>query len=79
MPDYELGEKTCLYVVPRDGVDDLTLEDITEPLRDEIAVYKLPERLEVIDEIPRNSIGKILKTDLREDIEEQLRSEGTLE
>lgn len=79
MPDPEMGERTCVYVVPQDGVDDLSLEDITEPLRDEVAVYKLPERLEVVEEIPRNPVGKILKTDLRADIEEKLADEGTLE
>jgi acyl-CoA synthetase (AMP-forming)/AMP-acid ligase II len=76
MPDPELGERTCIYVVPQDGVDDLTLEDITQPLREEVAVYKLPERLEVVDEIPRNPVGKILKTELRADIEEKLAAEG---
>jgi non-ribosomal peptide synthetase component E (peptide arylation enzyme) len=37
-----------------------------------IAVYKLPERLKIIDEIPRNPVGKILKTQLREDVKEKL-------
>ncbi|MEF8901722.1 MAG: class I adenylate-forming enzyme family protein [Halovenus sp.] len=76
MPDPRLGERTCLYVVPQDSVDDLTLEDITDPLREEVAVYKLPERLEVVDEIPRNPVGKILKTELRADIEAKLEAEG---
>lgn len=75
MPDPELGERTCIYVVPRDDVDNLTLEDTTEPLEGEVAVYKLPERLEVIDEIPRNPVGKILKTELREDIRAKLETQ----
>lgn len=79
MPDPDLGEKTCIYVVPRDDVTDLTLGDVTGPLEDEVAIYKHPERLEVIDEIPRNPVGKILKTDLREDIRAKLEAEGKLE
>jgi non-ribosomal peptide synthetase component E (peptide arylation enzyme) len=37
-----------------------------------IAVYKIPERLEIIDAIPRNPVGKILKKNLREDIKKKL-------
>ncbi len=38
------------------------------------ASYKLPERLEVIDAIPRNPVGKILKSELRENIKKKLES-----
>lgn len=72
MPDPDLGEKTCVYVVLQDGVTELTLDEVTAPLKDEMAVYKLPERLEVVESIPRNPVGKILKTELREDIESKL-------
>jgi non-ribosomal peptide synthetase component E (peptide arylation enzyme) len=37
-----------------------------------IAVYKIPERLEIINAIPRNPVGKILKKVLREDIKKKL-------
>jgi len=37
-----------------------------------IAVYKIPERLEIIAAIPRNPVGKILKKELREDIRKKL-------
>ena len=40
-------------------------------MRDQsIAIYKLPERLEVIQSIPRNPVGKVLKRELREKIKE---------
>jgi acyl-CoA synthetase (AMP-forming)/AMP-acid ligase II len=72
MPDEVMGEKTCIYVVPNTG-EAVTLEEITSFMREQgIAVYKLPERLEIIDEIPRNPVGKILKTQLREDVKEKL-------
>ncbi len=37
-----------------------------------VAVYKLPERLEIVEIIPRNPVGKILKKELREDIKREL-------
>jgi non-ribosomal peptide synthetase component E (peptide arylation enzyme) len=37
-----------------------------------LAVYKIPERVEVMDAIPRNAVGKILKKNLREDIRKKL-------
>jgi non-ribosomal peptide synthetase component E (peptide arylation enzyme) len=37
-----------------------------------LAVYKIPERVEIMDAIPRNAVGKILKKKLREDIRKKL-------
>jgi non-ribosomal peptide synthetase component E (peptide arylation enzyme) len=37
-----------------------------------IAAYKLPERLEIIEAIPRNPVGKIMKKVLREDIKKKI-------
>ncbi len=47
----------------------MTLPEIVEYLRGlGIATFKLPERLELRDELPRNPLGKVLKRDLREDL-----------
>ena len=44
-----------------------TLEEIEAYLREEgIATFKLPERLEIRDDLPRNPLGKILKRELRD-------------
>jgi len=52
----------------------MTLEDLTSYMKERgVAVYKLPERMEIIDEIPRNPVGKILKSRLREDIKKKLK------
>jgi len=67
-PDEIMGEKTCVYVVPR-GEATVQLEDIASFMKEKgIAAYKIPERLEIVKEIPRNPVGKILKKVLREDI-----------
>jgi len=65
-PDERMGEKVCVVVVPNPG-EDLTLEEIIDYLREkDIAVYKLPERLEIIDVMPRNALNKIEKNKLKE-------------
>ncbi len=75
MADRDLGERTCVYAVPREG-HTLTLETIVSFLKEAgMAVYKLPERLEVVDAIPRNSVGKILKAELRKDIANKIKAE----
>ncbi|WP_375001658.1 class I adenylate-forming enzyme family protein [Aeromicrobium sp. CTD01-1L150] len=65
-PDEVLGERLCLVVVPRDAGRPPTLESIVEHLRDGgLAVYKLPERVELAEALPRNPVGKLLKRELR--------------
>jgi len=67
-PDEILGERACAVVVPRPG-ETVSLAEIVEYLRGlGIATFKLPERLELRDELPRNSLGKILKRELREEL-----------
>lgn len=65
VPDATLGEKICVYLVPRGepvGLDELRAFLTGRGL----AGYKLPDRLEVVDELPRTSVGKVDKRLLRE-------------
>ncbi len=72
MPDENLGERTCVYVVPGPGKT-VTLEGIVAFMKElGSAVYKLPERIEIVEEIPRNPVGKIIKKELRRDIADKL-------
>ena len=66
VPDAMLGERVCAFVVPRAGAT-ITLDTIAAFLRDEkqIAGFKIPERIEIVDALPRNAVGKILKRELR--------------
>jgi len=67
VPDEIMGEKTCIYVVPKDKAQPPTLEDIVGHLKQiGVAAYKLPEHIEYLDTIPRNPVGKILKAQLRQ-------------
>lgn len=68
MPDPRLGERNCLCVVLKKG-GDLTLAEVSEFLRDQVATYKLPERLEVFDELPFTPTGKIQRFMLQKQVE----------
>ncbi|MFJ8075461.1 class I adenylate-forming enzyme family protein [Streptomyces sp. NPDC096176] len=68
LPDDERGERVCAVVERAPGAADPTLEELTAHLRGEgLSVHKLPERLEVVDALPRNeALRKVLKYKLRE-------------
>ncbi len=75
MVDENLGERTCVYVVPKPDKS-VDLKSVTEFMNQNgVAVYKLPERVEVVEAIPRNAVGKIIKTQLRQDIAEKLKQQ----
>ncbi|GAA0897373.1 (2,3-dihydroxybenzoyl)adenylate synthase [Pseudonocardia zijingensis] len=72
MPDRELGERVCLYVVPRPGAA-VTLEEIRAAMQSiGVARFKLPEHLVLVDELATTKVGKIDKKALRSDIAERL-------
>lgn len=74
MPDEIMGERTCIYVVAKPG-ETVTLEEIVAFMKEKgLAVYKIPERLEMIDAIPRNAVGKVTKHVLRADIIKKLKA-----
>jgi len=65
-PDRDLGERVGVFAVAAPDADAPTLEELVDHLRgQEIASYKLPERLEYLDTLPRNPVGKVVKPDLR--------------
>lgn len=77
MPDPVMVERACAFVVIA-GDEEPTLPELTAYLRDRgLAVQKVPERLETIDELPKNLAGKVQKFKLRERIEGLLALEGT--
>lgn len=66
LPDVERGEMVVAVIQVAEGADVPDLNAITSFLKGEgLMVQKLPERLEVLDVIPRNPAGKILKHELR--------------
>ncbi|MHB8493055.1 MAG: AMP-binding enzyme, partial [Casimicrobiaceae bacterium] len=63
--DPDFGEAVTAVVVARPGhaIDERTIIDA---LKDEVARFKVPKRVHVVAELPRNAMGKVQKTLLRE-------------
>jgi 2,3-dihydroxybenzoate-AMP ligase len=75
MPDPVFGEKACAFVIAKEGAT-LGFEELIAFLRgQQIASFKLPERLEVVKEFPLSPVGKILKRTLRETIAAKMETE----
>jgi fatty-acyl-CoA synthase len=65
VPDEKWGEVPLAVVVPRDPSDPPTTTKIERWCRDRLAAYKCPKRLHVVEVLPRNASGKVLRTQLR--------------
>ncbi len=75
MPDPVLGERSCVYVIAATETPP-TLDDLTAFLLDQdIAKFKLPERLELVEQFPLSPFGKVSKKDLAEMIAAKLAEE----
>jgi fatty-acyl-CoA synthase len=66
VPDERWGEVGLAVAVLQGGRGTLTADDVAEFCTGKLARYKIPKRVEVIDELPRNAAGKVLKGELRE-------------
>ena len=77
LPDGAMGELVCAAVVLTEGTapDSVTLEAVREHAERTVPRYALPHRLEVIEEMPRSQIGKILRRVVRERVLERTAGE----
>ena len=76
MADPVFGEKACACVVLHPGAH-LTFDELIAHLRaQQIASFKLPERLEVLASFPVSPVGKILKRELREIVAQRIAEEA---
>ena len=77
MPDEKLGEKVCCYLVSKPGHETPTVDELREFLLAEgMPIQKTPERVVAVDSLPMTATGKILKHELRKDIERRLQNES---
>ena len=67
LPDPKTGERACAVITLVDGSSEPTAKDLFDFLTAAgLAKQKVPEQIEVVDTIPRNPSGKVLKHDLRD-------------
>lgn len=65
IPDDRLGERIAVAVVPVEGAEP-KLEDVTTFLAErDVAIYKRPESLVLVDRLPRNPMNKVMRNELR--------------
>jgi HIP---CoA ligase len=64
MPDDHYGEVGAAFVVPASGVS-LTAEEVIAYAKGAMANFKVPRRVEVVDALPLNATGKVVKDELR--------------
>jgi malonyl-CoA/methylmalonyl-CoA synthetase len=60
VPDEVWGETVAAAVITADS-DDLPLEELQTWARDSLSTYKLPRRIKVVKDFPRNAMGKVMK------------------
>ena len=65
VPDDKSGEAVKLFVVKAPGAT-LTVEDVVAFCRKDLTAYKVPKIVRLIDALPKSTVGKILRRDLRD-------------
>ncbi|KPL07378.1 hypothetical protein AMJ86_04580, partial [bacterium SM23_57] len=63
IPDPKRGETVKAWVVPQPG-ETLTVEEIRDWCKDKMAAYKVPTQVEFRTELPKTTVGKILRREL---------------
>jgi acyl-CoA synthetase (AMP-forming)/AMP-acid ligase II len=64
VPDVEWGERVMALIVLRPG-ESMTKEEVVQYCKGRLASFKAPEEVAFVEELPRNPLGKVLKTELR--------------
>lgn len=65
VPDVEWGQKVAAAIVVRPGMS-IDPDEVKEFCRQRLASFKKPEIVSIVDRLPKNQLGKVLRNDLRE-------------
>ena len=72
VPDEKLGEDICAWIVPKDG-EQLTEDDVGAFLQGQVAHYKIPKYIRIVENIPMTITGKPQKFVMRDQMVEELK------
>lgn len=61
-PDEKTGEKVCAFIVINKAISDA---EVTSHCQEELTSYKVPKKIVVLDELPKSTVGKILRRELK--------------
>ena len=64
VPHKDFGEALAVAIVARPGAK-LTEQGVIAHVKDQLANFKVPKRVVFVSELPRNAMGKVLKSELR--------------
>ncbi|WP_406134865.1 acyl-CoA synthetase [Streptomyces sp. NBC_01089] len=65
-PDADLGERIVAWIVPSDAQHPPTVDDLARHVAQQLAPHKRPREVRLLDELPRNEMGKIMKRALHD-------------
>ncbi len=66
LPDPASGERACAVIVPKAEGEPLQMDEMREFLKEKgLRLQAIPEQIEIVDALPRNPAGKVLKQDLK--------------
>ncbi|WP_406648120.1 malonyl-CoA synthase [Aliisedimentitalea scapharcae] len=65
VPHKDFGEAVLAVIVAQDGVE-ISAKDVSNMIKDNLARFKQPKRIEFVQALPRNAMGKVQKNVLRE-------------
>jgi long-chain acyl-CoA synthetase len=71
IPHRVLGEEACAVVAPREGVE-LDQSELAEFCAERLADFKRPRHWRIVQQLPRSTMGKVLKRELRDQLAEEL-------
>ena len=63
--DHEWGELVCAALVPENQEAGLDIDQINHSLRANLAAYKVPRKYIILEDLPRNAMGKVTKSELK--------------